>query len=164
MSDNRGCFKQVCLPHLELHTSQGQVVGRVLEDLRLCEDQILGDALLVSGGEPRLLCRHPVVFKNKHVDFFLSNFIYVCIFGRAGSIKIQCLPGRTWVRLCFLHVEAERQPTPETWSNTERLLLASPKSSRYSDKHSLKRNQLPPQDSKPSTQRQPRSESQEVSS
>lgn len=41
------------------------------------------------GGEPApFLCGHLVVFKNKHADFFfffLSNFIYVCIFGRAGS-------------------------------------------------------------------------------
>lgn len=62
-------------------------------------------------------------------------------------IKIQCLPGRTWVRLCILHVEAEREQTPETWSDTERLVLVFPKFSRYNDKHSLKRNQLPPQDS-----------------
>ena len=66
-------------------------------------------------------------------------------------IKIQWLLGRTWVRLCFLHVEAGREQTPETWSNTERLPLASPKSSHYNDKHSLKHNQRPPQDSKPST-------------
>lgn len=78
-------------------------------------------------------------------------------------IKIQWLPGGTWVRLCFLHVEAGWEQTPETWSNTERLALASPRSSHYSDKHSLKHNQLPPQDSKPSTQRQPRNESQVVS-
>ena len=66
-------------------------------------------------------------------------------------IKIQWLLGRTWVRLCFLHVEAGREQTPETWPNTERLPLASPKSSHYDDKHSLKHNQRPPQDSKPST-------------
>ena len=82
--NNWGGFKQVCLPQLELCTSQGQVVGRVLQDLRRCEDQILCGALLVFWGEPRPLFRDLAVFRNTHADFFkvvLSMYVFLAVLG-----------------------------------------------------------------------------------